>query len=117
MKNNYPFLHRVKRLIIKRKNLESVALTLPEAMQLASVLLPKIDLDTINPELDAVDFIGDLIDKLSPREYLYVVMLLTREDEETIKSYASIEILTAFITGLQKNQVVTLLGFYRSLNL
>jgi hypothetical protein len=104
----------LRRLKLK-KDLEAVDLTLPEALRLASILEPKIDIETLDPQSDAVDFIGDIIEKLSPEEYLDCVMLLTRENEETIKSYASIEILTALIEGLKKNQAITLLGFYKSL--
>lgn len=90
-------------------------LNLRDAMRLASVISPKID--KIDPRQDAIEFISNIIDSLSPEEYLRCVMLLTQENEETIKKEIGLDILSVFIEGLQKNQIVSLLAFYKSFNL
>ncbi len=115
MKLNLPktLLNKLK----SKKNLEAQLLNLSDAFELASILKSKIDLDKISPQTDAVDFISDIIEKLSPEEYLRCVMLLTKENKDTIQNRVSIEILAVFIEGLRKNQVVSLLDFYKNLGL
>src|SRR3990172_6718591 len=88
-------------------------LTLQNAFQLAH-LLSKYKI-TIDQEQDAVDFIADLISKISPEDYLLGVKFLTGLEEEVIKKYASIVILTVFIEGMRDNKVVTLFSFYESM--
>ena len=99
------------------KRLDARVLNLFEAFRLASVLSKYVNVEKLNPDEDAVDFISDIVGKLSPEEYLACVSLLTHTDIDTIKKYISLEILTAFIEGLKLNQVVALLGFYKSLGL
>lgn len=90
-------------------------LNLEEAFQLASILVKYVDIEKITPETDAVEFISSIVDKISPRDYLDSVMLLTHTDVKTIEKKISLDILTAFISGLQTNKVITLIGFYKSL--
>ena len=97
-------------------------LNLDDAFRLAHILSQYVDVDALNPQQDAVDFIGDIVQKITPEEYLKCVSLLTNTDIDTIKKEfvekgASLDILTAFIEGMKLNQVVALLGFYKSLNL
>lgn len=90
-------------------------LEIGDALRLASVLSNYVDVKEINPETDALDFISNIVDRISPQDYLKCVFLMTEENEETIKKYISIEVLTAFIEGLKSNKVVSLLEFYKSL--
>ena len=99
------------------KRLDARVLNLFEAFRLASVLSKYVDVEKLNPDEDAVDFISDIVGKLSPEEYLACVSLLTHTDTDTIKKHISLDILTAFIEGLKLNQVVAMLGFYKSLKL
>ena len=87
-------------------------LNLQDSFRLASVLSKYVDLD--DPQQEPIEFISGIVDKISPEEYLQCVSLLTREDVETIKKEISLNILTFFVEGLKKNQVVSLLGFYKS---
>lgn len=101
------------------RTLKAKSLNLKQAFELAFVLskyINKEDLDKADSQ-DALDFIGNIIQKITPDDYLHGVTLLTQTDENTIKKYASIEILTAMIEGLKLNQIVTLVSFYRSLGL
>jgi len=100
-----------------RQSLEAKRLNLDDAFLLASKLSKHVDVHKLDPEEDAVDFISDIVGKLSPEEYLSCVSLLTHTDIDTIKKEVSLNILTAFIEGLKLNQVVSLLGFYKSLGL
>lgn len=95
--------------------MDAKPLNLTDAFQLASLISKHID--KINPQQDAVEFISNIIDKLSPEEYLWCVMLLTQENEETIKKEISLDILSVFIEGLKLNQIVTLVQFWKSLGL
>lgn len=97
--------------------MDAKTLNLPDAFRLASILSKYIDVKEIDPQADAVDFISNIVDKLSPQDYLRCVTLLTKTDEQKIKQEISLEILTAFIEGLKKNQVIALLHFYKSLGL
>ena len=95
--------------------MDAKALNLTDAFRLASLISKHID--KIQPQQDAVEFISNIIDKLSPEEYLRCVMLLTQENEETIKKEISLDILSVFIEGLKLNQIVTLVQFWKSLGL
>lgn len=97
--------------------MDAKALNLPEAFRLASILSKYVNVNELDPQADAVDFIGGIVDKLSPQDYLRCTVLLTQIDEKKIKQEISLELLTAFIEGLKKNQVVALLHFYKSLGL
>ena len=50
---------------------------------MAFIISKYVDVKEISP--DAVVFISDVVNKLTPEEYLRCVMLLTEQDEETIK--------------------------------
>lgn len=92
-------------------------LDMRDAFRLASVLAKYVDIKELNPQADAVKFISQIVEKLSAQEYLACVMLMTQENEETIKQEISLDVLTAFIEGLKLNQVVALIHFYKSLGL
>jgi hypothetical protein len=91
-------------------------LNLSDAFRLASVLSKYIDAD-VSPQADALDFIGDIVDKISPEEYLHCISLMTKIDVDTIKQEIALVILTTFIEGLRKNQIISLVQFYQSLGL
>src|SRR4030042_3644708 len=88
-------------------------LNLHDAFRLASVLSKYVDINSVSPETDAIDFISDIIGKISPDEYLHCVMLMTNTTEEDVKREISLVVLNAFIRGLKENQVVSLLSFYK----
>ena len=105
------------KLKFNRKNLSAKSLSLYESFRLAQVLASKIDVDSLDPRQDPIDLVGNIVEKLSPEEYLQCVSLLTKENEETIKQKPSLVILTVFIEGIKKNQIITLVHFYKSLGL
>lgn len=92
-------------------------LGLEPAFELASILSKHIDVQKLNPNQDAFDFISDILHRLTPQEYLHCVKLLTDKEEKDIKTENSLGILTAFIEGLRANRIVGLIGFYRSMGL
>lgn len=104
------------KLKFNRKNLSAKSLTLQEAFRLAQVL-SKIDVEKLDPRQDPIDLVGSIVENLSPEEYLQCVVLLTKENEETIKQKPSLVILTVFIEGIKRNQIITLVHFYKSLGL
>lgn len=105
------------KLKFNRKTLEAKSLYLQDALRLASILAPKIDVEKLDSRQDPIDLVGHIIEKLSPEEYLQCVSLLTKENEETIKQNPSLVILTVFIEGIKRNQIITLVYFYKSLGL
>lgn len=96
--------------------MKAKTLNLRDALRLASILNRYID-DEINANVEALDFISAVVDKISPDEFLHCVILLTGETEEAVKKEISIDILTCFIEGLRENKILSLVSFYRSLGL
>lgn len=92
-------------------------LPLIDAFELASVLQDAITIDLKDSRIDVLDFVDDLLARLSPPQYLHCVKLLTGLDDNALKDKPSIEILTTFIEGLELNKVVTLLSFFKSMGL
>ena len=92
-------------------------LNLDDAFRLAHILSQYVDINSLDPQQDAVDFISDIVQKITPEEYLKCVSLLTNTDIGKIKKEISLDILTAFIEGMKENQIVVLLGFCKSLGL
>ena len=92
-------------------------LNLDDAFRLAHILSQYVDVDALDPRQDAVDFISDIVQKITPEEYLKCVSLLTNTDIDTIKKEISLDILTAFIEGMKLNQAISLLRFYKSIGL
>lgn len=91
-------------------------LNLQDAFRLAFILSKYVNNDKNHPQ-DALDFISDIVNKLTPEEYLRCVSMMTKLDEETIKKEIAIETLTAFIEGFKLNQALTLISFYKALGL
>lgn len=92
-------------------------LNLEEAFHLASVLAKYVNVEEITYDLDAVEFIGSVIGKLTPQEYLECVILLTEENVDTIEKEISLDILASFVEGLRDNHIIALIAFYKSLGL
>lgn len=95
--------------------MDAIPLTLPDAFRLASIISKYVNVDRLNPQADAIDFISEIANKIDPEEYLACVSLMTNISIEKIKQEISLDILTAFIEGLKLNQIITLLHFYKSL--
>ena len=90
-------------------------LNLTEAFELAEIISKYVDTQNASP--DAVQFIADIVDKLTPQEYLLGVKILTNTTDEDVNNGDSISILTVFIEGLKLNQIYTLVSFYQSIGL
>jgi hypothetical protein len=93
--------------------MEIKILGIHDALKLASIIAKYVE--NIQPEQDAVDFIAQLVGKLTPQEYLSCVTMMTDKTEEDIQGWIGVEILAAFIEGLKANQILSLLAFYKSL--
>lgn len=96
--------------------MEAIPLNLQDAFRLASILSKYVE-KIPDPQADGIDFINDIVEKIDPEEYLACVSLMTNMNTEKIKQEISLNILTVFIEGLKKNQIISLLGFYKSLGL
>lgn len=92
-------------------------LNLQDAFRLAFILSKYVDKIDQNHPQDALGFISDIVNKLTPEEYLRCVSMMTKLDNETIKKIDSIDILDAFFEGLKLNQVLTLISLFKSLGL
>lgn len=89
-------------------------LNLKEAFQLASVLSKYVDINKLNPNEDAIEFVAKIVEKITPGEYLFCSMLMTDKTEEDVVTEEPLDILSVFIEGLKANQVVSLISFYKS---
>lgn len=90
-------------------------LGLEEAFELASILDNHADKD-LRPEVDALQFVTDLLNRLPPSDYIKCVAMMTKNTEEDVEKEDYATIFQAFYAGLRENQVVSLLAFYRSLS-
>lgn len=90
-------------------------LNLRDALKLAQILEKYINKDV--GSVSVLDFVSEIVEKISPEEYLHSAILLTGESEENVKKEISIDILTCFIDGLRENQILSLISFSRSLGL
>lgn len=90
-------------------------LNLDDALQLASLLKPYIDVDQLNPEQDALDFVDGILQEISPQDFLLCVKLLSNKKEEDLEKIDGFETLALFTQGLRDNKIVTLLTFVNSL--
>ena len=89
-------------------------LNLENALHLASILSKYVDIET-SLEKSAFEFVDEIIQKISPEEYLRCISLITNEDTEDIIKEESIDLLALFTEGLVLNTVATLLEFYKKL--
>lgn len=103
--------------LFKRKpRFEAQKLSLVDALQLAAILSKYIDTKDIEKDSQPLDFIAALVNKLTPKDYLHCVKLLSGEHrDEEYKAYSSLKILSVFVEGLRENKIVSLLSFYDSL--
>lgn len=90
-------------------------LNLPDALRLASLLQPYIDVEKLNPDQEALDFVDDILQKISPQDFLLCVKLLSNKMEKDIQKYDGYKVLGLFTQGLRDNRIVTLLTFLKSL--
>ncbi len=97
--------------------MDAQLLNLQNAFRLASVFSKYVDINSVPQEADAIDFISDIVNKISPEEYLHCVILMTKTDEKTIKQEISLNVLSVFIEGCKLNKVIPLLHFWKSLGL
>jgi hypothetical protein len=86
-------------------------LNITDALRLASLLQPYVDVKNLNPEQDAVDFIDSIVQKISAPDFLLSVKLLSNKTEQDLEKLDGYKILALFTQGLRENRVVTLLTF------
>lgn len=100
----------------KRKRFKAHKLGLEDALRLSAILSKYIDTKDIDRPQEPLDFISDLIGKLSPSDYLHCVKLLSGEYRDAeYEKHSAVKILTAFIEGLKLNQILSLISFTKSL--
>jgi hypothetical protein len=95
--------------------MDAKTLNLQDALRLASIISKYLDVDKISPQADPIDVIGEIVNKISPEEYLVCVSLMTKMSIEKIKQEISLNVLSVFIEGLKSNKIITLLDFAKSL--
>lgn len=105
-------------LFKRQPKFEAQKLNLVDALRLAAILSKYIDTKDIEKDSQPLDFIAALVNKLTPKDYLHCVKLLSGEHrDEEYKAYSSLKILSVFIEGLKQNQVLSLISFYNSLGI
>ena len=90
-------------------------LNLVNALRLASLLKPYVDVNNLNPEQDAIEFIDGIVQSISAQDFLLSVKLLSNKTEEDLEKLDGYKILALFTQGLRDNRIVTLLSFADSL--
>ncbi len=92
-------------------------LNLNDALRLASLLHPYIDVKKLNPDQDALEFVDSIVQRISAQDFLLCVKMMTNKKEEDISKMNGFEIFALFNQGLRENRIVNLLSFYKSLGL
>ena len=90
-------------------------LNLKDALSLASIVSKYVDIKQTQLDESAFDFINDIVQKISPDEYLYCVSMMTNKKIEDIKKIEVTDILALFTEGMAVNKITTLLAFYENL--
>lgn len=90
-------------------------LNLKDALSLASIISKYVDIKQTQLDESAFDFINDIVQKISPDEYLYCVSMMTNKKIEEIKKMEVTDILALFTEGMAVNKITTLLAFYENL--
>ena len=90
-------------------------LNLKDALSLASIVSKYVDIKQTQLDESAFDFINDIVQKISPDEYLYCVSMMTNKKIEEIKKMEVTDILALFTEGMAVNKITTLLAFYENL--
>jgi len=90
-------------------------LPLLDALRLASLLSPYVDVKKLNPEQSALDFVDDIVQKISAQDFLLCIKMMTKKTEQDLEKMDGFDILALFTTGLRENKAIALLEFYHSL--
>ena len=83
-------------------------------MKLASILSKYIDTVLFDPEQIALDFVGDLLDKIKPMDYMNCIKLLLEEPKK-MEHLSGEELLQVLFSGLEKNRILSLLDAHSKL--
>lgn len=92
-------------------------LNLPDAMQLAQILLPYMppDADEISVLAFSDKIMTGIVAAGKPNDYLRMVYLMSGIDPDTLVTKPIGDVYQLFIQGLQDNEILTLIEFYRRL--
>ena len=90
-------------------------LPLLDALRLASLLSPYVDVKKLNPEQSALDFVDDIVQKISAQDFLLCIKMMTKKTEQDLEKMDGLDTLALFTTGLRENKVIALLETYHSL--
>ena len=90
-------------------------LPLHDALRLASLLSPYVDVNKLNPDQSALDFVDDIVQKISAQDFLLCIKMMTKKTEYDLEKMDGFDVLALFTTGLRENRVIPLFEFYNSL--
>jgi len=90
-------------------------LNLTDALRLASTLRPYIDVEKLDPNQDAIEFIDGIVQKISAQDFVVCIKMMTKKTEYDLEKMNGFETLGLFASGLRVNRIIPLLEFYRSL--
>jgi len=90
-------------------------LPLPDALRLASLLSPYVNINKLNPEQSALDFVDEIVQRISAQDFLLCIKMTTNKREQDLENMDGLDVLALFTTGLRENKVIALLEFYHSL--
>lgn len=91
--------------------MESKQLNLLDALHLASVLNPYIDLFE-DKKASTSDFVGKMVNTMSPMDYYECVKILSTK--KITGNEGGDEFLHLLHGGLEKNKVISLVEYYRT---
>ena len=90
-------------------------LSLEQALSLASIISKYVDIKQTRLDESAFDFIDEIVQKITPDEYLYCVSMMTNKKRVGVEKLEITDILALFTEGMAVNRITTLLAFYENL--
>jgi len=90
-------------------------LCLKDALILASTVSKYVDVNLVDNNTDAISFVDEIVQKISPDDFLRCIKITTNETEKTLEKKSGIEVLAIFSQGLKVNKIISLLSFYKNI--
>ena len=90
-------------------------LPLHDALRLASTLSRYINIEQLNPEQPALDFVDEIVQQIEAQDFVLCVKMMTKKTEYDLEKMDGLDVLALFAQGLRENRIIELLEFYNSL--
>lgn len=83
-------------------------------MNLANILNKYIDLGTNKLQVNPLEFLGEILDKISPNDYMSCIKLLL-DTPIDFSDISGNELLLLLFSGLENNNTISLLSVYKDM--